>query len=82
MRQVLPNMLPSYEISSTILKMELFGIATDVLAFLSISVKVLVGLRQFKDTTKDATTSKNALIIDISGLRRVLQSMEETFQEL
>lgn len=60
--------------------MEPFSISTGVLAFISVSVKILVGLKQFKANFKEASTSINALISDISGLRRVLQAMEETFQ--
>jgi hypothetical protein len=62
--------------------MDPFTISTGVLAFISVPVKVLVGLRQFKDSVKEATASINALISDISALRHVLQSMEETFYSL
>lgn len=62
--------------------MDPFSISTGVLAFTSVSIKVLMGLKQFRDSAKEAHTSINALIGDISGLRRVLQSMEETFQDM
>ncbi|GAB1321001.1 aldehyde dehydrogenase 3, member A2 [Madurella fahalii] len=62
--------------------MDPFSISTGVLAFTSVSIKVLMGLKQFKDSVKEANTSINALISDISGLRRVLHSMEETFQDI
>jgi len=62
--------------------MDPLTISTAVLAFLSVSIKVCVGLKQFKDGAKEASTTINALISDITGLRRVLQSMEDTFQDL
>ncbi|KAK4455319.1 hypothetical protein QBC34DRAFT_66989 [Podospora aff. communis PSN243] len=61
--------------------MDPFSISTGVLAFTSVSIKVLMGLKQFRDSVKEASTSINALISDISALRRVLLSMEETFQD-
>lgn len=62
--------------------MDPLTISTAVLAFLSAAIKVCVGLKQLKDEAKDAGTVIHALVTDIGGLRRVLQSMEDTFQEI
>jgi hypothetical protein len=62
--------------------MDPLSISTAVLAFLSVSIKVCVGLKQLKNEAKDAGTTIHALVTDIGGLRRVLQSMEDTFQDI
>ncbi|RYP90411.1 hypothetical protein DL770_003443 [Monosporascus sp. CRB-9-2] len=62
--------------------MDPLTISTAVLAFLSISIKVCVGLKQLKNEAKDAGITINALVTDIGGLRHVLQSMEKTFQDV
>lgn len=62
--------------------MDPLSISTAVLAFLSVAIKVCIGLKQFKDIAKEASTTINAIVSDIKGLRGVLQSMEDTFQDL
>lgn len=62
--------------------MDPLSISTAVLAFLSVSIKVCVGLRQFRGAASDASITINALLGDLAGLRKVLESMEETFQEV
>ncbi|KAK3896726.1 hypothetical protein C8A05DRAFT_39724, partial [Staphylotrichum tortipilum] len=61
--------------------MDPLTISTAVLAFLSVSIKVCVGLRQFRGGAAEADTTINALIGDLGALRRVLESMEASFAE-
>ncbi len=61
--------------------MDPLTVSTAVLAFLSVSIKVCVGLRQFRGGAVEADTTINALMGDLGALRRVLESMETTFAE-
>jgi len=64
--------------------MDPFTISTGVLACISISLKVLVGLKQLKANVGGesiGSASIDVLSADISGLRKVLQSMEDAFQD-
>jgi hypothetical protein len=65
--------------------MDPFTISTGVLACISISIKLLVGLKQLKANVGGGSigsASIDVLADDISGLRQVLQSMENAFQDV
>ncbi len=53
-----------------------------VLAVLSVYLKVCAELNHFRDAAAEAATTINALLGDLGGLRRVLESMEVTFYEV
>ena len=65
--------------------MDPFTISTGVLACISISLQALVGLKQLKANVDGGSIGSaliDVLASDISGLRQVLQFMEEAYQDI
>lgn len=62
--------------------MEPLSITTGVLSLLTVCITVSIELKKLKQGSADAGTTINALLVDVNGLRNVLQLMEKTFDEL
>ena len=62
--------------------MDPLSITTSVATLLGACLKVSVALRKFRAEATEARTTVTAMLADVRLLRRVLQSMEETFEDL
>ena len=62
--------------------MDPLSITTGVLSVLGVCLKVSVELKKFRDAANEGKATATAMLVDLSALRRVLQSMEEIFDQL
>lgn len=61
---------------------EPLSITATAVSLLGVCLKVSVELKRFRQGCKEARTTVTAMLSDVKGLRDVLQSMEDTFEEL
>lgn len=57
------------------------SITASVLALITVSVKVTVLLKQFRDDVSGVDATLTGLLSDVSNLQQVLESMKETFDQ-
>jgi hypothetical protein len=59
-----------------------FSITAGAVALLQVCLKVSLELKRFRNGASEAKTIATAMLTDVKGLRDVLQSMEDTFEDI
>jgi hypothetical protein len=62
--------------------MDPLTITTSAVALLKVCLIVSIELKKFRQGCAEARTTVTAILSDVKGFRDVLQSMEDTFEEL